>query len=384
MVYNSYAVLNILVVLVLFGLCVSYLGNNCSKIIADMLPLILLSIADYMLAVFNGGGRNFVLYMYGLLQFFLMPMTVIVICRADDYKFAKLLLILIVSCFVFTSITTIIGNQLFPGASRILAHAYHENQSDLVQLYNSHNIGGFEFIYAVTISIPLLIYAIKQKELSFLLRIVSVCILLVFLNLIIISEYTTAILAAFVSLFLFILPHNPKIKHFVYLLISAAVGVVVFKEILIPALASLGDMIGSETVGKRVSDIADMLNGQQASSSDGDVDNRIDAYNRSLSGFFSSPLFGIGVDNGGHSYVLKYLCEFGLLGLGGLVFYFKKVFSFSVKSSAPSQLYYYLCFLFFVQLVLAILNPYIAENILFTIVPLFCFIVIHRNRVGLI
>ncbi|MBO7525800.1 MAG: hypothetical protein J6T42_03265 [Clostridia bacterium] len=117
------------------------------------------------------------------------------ILKRCDHAIIRFFSLVLILTIIVTMITTYIGIGTYPNSARYLATVANANDSLFIK-YNMANIGGFEFIYTISLLYPIAIYAyIRRKINAIIMFIISVSIL----TLIIESSYTTAFLMWMIS-----------------------------------------------------------------------------------------------------------------------------------------------------------------------------------------
>lgn len=283
-----------------------------------------------------------------------------------DYEkndfFAGLIFIIL----AVTLITTILGCIQYPGAARYLA-TVEDTQEAKVVLYDGKNIGGYTFVYFIVLLHPLAILAYKKKKING--WIAALCSIAVF-ALVIYSEYTTALLLTLVTLVLYFFKKDFKANQ---LLLFAAVSMVIitaFSSLFSNFLMWLADVIGSDNIAMRLEALAGGRTGIE-----GSEDNRIELYEQSLRTFLQNPLFGTFVSGGrgigGHSFILDFIAQFGLIGVVVLFYMYKTVYKYFFACYKDSEGYGYILWLFVQTMILSTINTGIWLSILAFFAPIF-------------
>ena len=116
---------------------------------------------------------------------------------------SRMIVLTAIATCTITSITTIIGLNIYPHAARDLAGA------NVLDVYYRKNIGGYGFIYTLVLFIPILLYAYKNMTFSFLKICFSIIIFLFYIC-IFKSQYT---IAAILSLCMLIFLRKKTSKY---------------------------------------------------------------------------------------------------------------------------------------------------------------------------
>lgn len=219
-----------------------------------------------------------------------------------------------------TTLSTLVGIYLFDDPCRALA----SGNVMLNRYYQMRNIGGYGFIYALTLSIPWLIYQYKERKNR---RIILCCILFIFC--IIKSSYTTAILIMlcnlFVSYFLFI--KRKMLSFCAFSFVAIFLVVCIFNnEFWLFILKFLHNDI---ILRERISNLRDLF---VFGSLNGDIHFRWRLYEVSIIAFFHNPLFGnlFALSPrllGYHSEMLDLLGGTGILGITILLLVLIRIYS---------------------------------------------------------
>ncbi len=230
-----------------------------------------------------------------------------------------------------TSITTIIGLEKYPMAARELASgtAIYDTAH-----YRAENIGGYEYIYALVILIPILLYLIKNTKK--LLRIINIAILVINLVCIYESQYTTALLLTIVA-FLLILAFKNKVFFAVSLFALLLFWILGGTNLLSRMLLFFSERIELEYVSDRLLQLSQLVGGSEINTETSTE--RIDHYKNQLTLFAKSPLighnlFGYNEEHvSGHTYIFDWLSSIGVLGFGAVAFIFRKLYTKVVRIS---------------------------------------------------
>lgn len=297
-----------------------------------------------------GKSANILNFAWGLfLDLFPLVIGYALIRYEADDIISKATVFIILTTIV-TAITTSIGLQAFPNASRELATG-----SGLYQLYYRYNIGGFSFVYGLVLLHPMMVcfFKIRRKQwLAVIISIISgICVLE--------SSYTTAILVFFITCIVYGFPAKEE-NAFKYKVIIMGLIVIVASYFFLPYvlryIAGL-DIFGSSS-GK-INDLANILQGNTAV--EYDTNARIRLYSQSWDTFLANPIFGTRLmgssSKGGHSFVLDFLSDFGIIGGIVLFLMYKALFSNIKYYIAERPVTYYAYFTMIMAIVLSFLNP---------------------------
>lgn len=267
--------------------------------------------------------------------------------------------------FLITTATTIIGLLENPGAARWLATV--TSSEDVIYIaYGWKNIGGYEFIYSVVLLYPLIIFAYKQKKLNLF---VTLCMTVSIFVLLVLAEYTTALLLFLISSILFLVKRDVKKNDIILLFCVTVIFCLLLNEVVSDTLIWLGDKLNSETISERLYTLA----GRDTELSNMKV-NRFDLYLRSLNTFLEHPLFGTffygGYGSGSHSFILDTFARFGLIGAITLFFMYKKIFMFFYLPLKVNSGYGFVLWIFIQAIILSFLNTGMWLPVLTLYVPI--------------
>lgn len=358
-IYISYVLLPIVsahvssVIRVALAVIVLISIGSFAKGIKQLVPLFAISILTDALQVSETGRMESLSTMgYSYLHLFtaaLLGLYVLCQCNINDklHRFCRIILIFL----IVTNITTIVGNIIFPGASRILAGI--GDQKDLFNQYMNFNIGGFDFVYMMVIIFPLAICMIRCLPKKF----ISYALFISIIGMILETGYGIATMFAMLSLLLFIGKTELRIEYLRKLMIFTVVFFLLMQSILPSLLDFVATIIPSEEVATRFHDLAISLSGKEVEDSS-DLTSRSDQYMISINNFFQTSMIGTFThESGGHSLFLDTLSRFGLFGLCLFILLLKKTYVLFVKPFKYESFYGYLFFSYFLYCLCVIVNP---------------------------
>lgn len=346
-----------------------YLYNNQRNLFVGhlgvVLPFALMLIIDFLFDYVTGVKVKTPQFIYELMQFLLFPLIVLYIKRNNFQYYSKVLIIALSICYLLTSITTYLGLDLFPAACRQLANSQEkELDSAMVPLYKSLNIGGFDFIYSLVLISPLLVYTILRSKKKYY-KLLAILVYIGLFLLVIKAQFTTAVLCYVLSSLCFLMKNQKSSRTFWFLLVIGGLFVI-FRGIIGDILIDISGSFESANISNRFEDIGHVIQGEETTSSSADIDSRQIKYGMAWDAFCSSPIWGTGKGVGGHSFILGYMAKYGIIGLGLVIYLFMRIYGFMVRPLRGSILYNCMFFIFFLQIIMAMLNPMV-----FYIVPLY-------------
>lgn len=253
---------------------------------------------------------------------------------------------------IITSITTIIGSIRYPEASRWLA-TVDEANNVLKTRYDMANIGGYEFVYTVTLLYPLVVYSWKRKRLPWYL---AFTIMSLFFGVALFTEYTTATLLCSVSTITVFVKKTTSVKRVLCILLVILLAFYFIAPLASSLLIWLSNIVDSPIISERLNAIALGSNGIQESE-DGAA--RLRRYQMSIDSFFSSPIWGGAwekLPTGGHSFILDFLGMYGAIGMFLLLLFYTSAFILFYREWVHRE--YGICIIwFFLQtVILSLLN----------------------------
>lgn len=303
-----------------------------SNVLPTITFLILFAILGSLHYLFLYRSNTFAGYLINFIIAFL-PCLVAYQVRStyDRPRFFKNYLQTFVIFTGITSITTIIGLNRYPMASRELASGSAIFDTDH---YRAENIGGYEYIYALVILIPLLVYLIHSTEK--LWRFINVAILIVNILCVYESQYTTALILTAV-VFLLLLALKNRVAFGISVAVLLAFWLFGGLELLSRMFLFFSEKIGQEYVADRLLQLSQLFGGGKVSTETSTE--RLEHYQNQLSLFFKNPLtghnlFGYNSENiSGHSFVLDWLGGTGVLGFGIVTLILRTLYVHTVRFS---------------------------------------------------
>lgn len=286
-----------------------------------------------------------------------IPSIIAILCFSQiNLKSQKLILQMALLAMGMTSITTVLGLQIYPEASRELASASESMRA----MYMGLNIGGFEFIYALTLSIPVIFWMINQTK--GMMKLINVGILLSFLYCIYESAYTTALLISIIMLLLLIYDTYPHLRNMI-IIGSVLFFIMAGSGALSSIFMWLSSSVESEYVSDRLLQIGLVLQGESIENLDTETSNeRLLLMKNAWEGFFSSPLWGNNLISwnknvlSGHSMGLDILSSAGILGLVFFISMFYKAYK-KIFNSRFKNLIFHTRIVWIGFIILSVINP---------------------------
>jgi len=284
-----------------------------------------------------------------------------------------------------TAITTFIGLNFFPTASRNLAGQLASvGDLDTARFYLLLGIGGYSFSFAFSLIILIMLYWIFNPKYLFFSKPLAVFIALLMVVTMFKMGYTGQILILFLGVFV------TRFRYWDYLgpigkvfTISLFVLLYQVSFLFAPFFYFLSDLnLGYSEISSRLENIAMRLDGtllgtdiELTDSSDfRSLDKRdlaVGAYEilarKSWNGFLNNPIIG-GSDIGGHHFFLDWLGTFGLIGFIPLFLVFVRLYKLAQSKIQDPANRLLFSKLFFLMLVLGLI-----KNILLFVTFLYVF-----------
>ena len=336
-------------------------GRLIEKTFLRFLPLYLIAIVNVMWGYKSGTLFTFI---YGIMQWMIWPIAVSYLIKEKKYKVANRLYILSSLLILYTAVTTYYGNETIPGASRALA-AIWSKDTETAHVYRQLNIGGFEFVYLLTLMVSLWIYVIRAKAEKWLFLLSAISIVVSFAT-IIKTEYTTALLFSLAGIALLVLPRNLTTKHLIFYIAVFAAFVIIGGSFVSTLFIRVAHTTESAVFAERFSGLSDYIMG---SSLEGDAGTRQEVMVQSWNAFIQNPLTG-SPKVGGHSLILDTMGRFGIWGIMLLCIVFGRLYKICVRPQKGTLYYGYLLFIYICQIGLALLNTTIIFDFFLIIAPL--------------
>lgn len=281
----------------------------------------------------------------------------------EEKKFYEEYLTVTALFSAITSITTIIGLEIYPMASRELASgtAVYDTEK-----YTRMNMGGYDYIYAMVIFIPVLMWMIKRAN-KWLLKALYIVILLLNVYCVYKSQYTIALICIVISFVVVWTDRHNWLARFA--IFSALMLFIFFGFSMISDLFKwASESLEGEYLSDRFMQLSQFFAGENINTQTSTE--RIDHYKEQLEAFWESPLWGhnwFKFDKdyiSGHSVILDILGGGGLFaGLLALVFN-RRIYSLTFSPLEKKEMPHHLKATWLMLITVAFLNPAIFSTIL--------------------
>lgn len=354
-------------VLLLLNIGLTRFLQYCLKLI----PILVLPFLDFILNSSTLQGR-FVYELYGFIQLLDYCLIGLYLIDYKDIHFSKAIVIVLLLSMASTAITTYFGCLAYPEASRILATGTeYEEEALLKSQFTRFNIGGFDFIYSLVMTTPILVGLMKEKWIN---KFWGIFVLLCFALALLTAEYTTSILLFVICLMLLFTRKKYTLRKFRK---SIVLAVFIFLIGMIPLgniLINVSEKIESEKVATRIRDVGYTISGQQYKIGKySDIEGRSDTYKISWNTFKAHPIIGSWNNKatGRHSFILDSMAKYGIIGLVLLLISYVSIYRIFFKDNIDEDWIGYALFLLLIVIVMAVLNPKSNMNFLFVTISTF-------------
>lgn len=272
--------------------------------------------------------------------FLYLPCAITLWClNNQDKSFMKKVLFSSFFMYLIECICSFLIIKTQPGIIRFL-YSFADNEGGRGFMYSYYRLGllDYSMAHAIPILIPPLFYAYK-KQLGtvkyFIAFCIGMCVFLCWL-----SDSTTALMIVILVFFLSgvtdmtgLLSNVKKIS--VVLLLTTPV--ILSDEIQLKILDSAEKILGTESVfAEKIDEFRYSINNEDMT---GDMQGRVDRYNKSICYFVENPIMGTNEKPGNHAAILDRLAVLGLIGFIPLVLYFVSIIKeyalFLPKESLP-------------------------------------------------
>ena len=360
--------------IILFGAVLFVMFLHGTKSLAESI-LILIPFVLWMVLELFTKNQSIILWGYSSMAMLAPLLFGMLLMKESGPKVVRFLVIVLAIAVLITVLSTTIGSIFYPEASRFLA-TVEESDNPQLRFFNRINIGGYEFVYTAILLYPAAIFAYKQKKLHLVFAVIA-AVLMLFMSLN--SGYTTALLLWLATTATFFFPRNLNKRWVLILLVVTVIVVVFFLPFFSPGIKTVAKQIDNEDISHRLTALADGSEGIRSSE-----DDRIALYELSFTSFLKSPLFGnvlgTGGGNGGHSFLLDFAAQYGLVGIVLLVVMYRLIFVHFFKPFERTPGYGYILWMFLQTLILSAVNTGMWINLLCWWIPLSVTAILQTSR----
>lgn len=258
--------------------------------------------------------------------FLYVPSAVVLWSFANDNNtFIKSVLFVSFALFAIEAVSSFVTLQVEPMIIRTLYKiASDEGDTGIMFEYYRTGLLDYSMAHAIPILIPPLFYAYKKvastaKSKMLLLVAIAGCVFLTWL-----SDSTTALMLAVLFLGIGFLTNVSDIRsNFRKLIVIGIITlpIAVSDDVQLAVLDAAETVLGSESVfAEKIEEFRYSIENEGRMT--GDMQGRVDRYNKSLDMFFANPLWGTNTKPGNHASLIDRLGSLGLLGFIPLMLFF--------------------------------------------------------------
>ena len=358
MFFTTYAYLLVLII-AFFSIIVLKGQEIIHQVIGLIIPMFMMEILIYVVT-----DPSLVLWVYVVILDLLPALLGYYIVHYENYTDLRVFVFALFIIVAITIVTTIVGLQIYPNAARYLATVSDANEEDNIT-YNLMNIGGYEFVYIINFLYPALIYGVKKKKIPlFIVIIYGIADFFLIVN----SSYTIALLLFIASTVFIFFKRDLKVIEIFLILILTIIFALIFFPLLSDLLLALAKVIDNKDISER---LVAMAGGREGL--DNLDDNRVELYMISLDSIINSPIFGgmfTGTRIGGHSFIIDFVAQYGLLGLLALVFIYRAIYEKFYMPYKNTQGYGYIFWAYLQVLIASLINTDMWLTVLTLFLPM--------------
>ena len=278
------------------------------------------------------------------ITFYFIPASLFLIyMRNNDLKNVRTIALVSILIIIITSIFTFKNAIDNPGIVRSVVGAQAtEDYTHIIEQYRK-GIASYGMPHAFPFIVPPFIYVLKNKDFSFKRRIFALLMVIIGGLMVFYTESTGALVILLFSIIMSLIITESSLKKNIIRLVL--LGVIALLFLNTQTLISVLDFFGAETetmayYGK----IEDAMTMLETGKSVGQIADRQELHNMSLTAFLNHPLLGTnkGSDIGGHAYFMDRAGLLGLVGFIPLFLFFYYQIKTTYKNLSDSIRMYYL------------------------------------------
>lgn len=361
------AVLSLLLIGSMLVLCVNYgakINGNANLI----LGFIGICLVIFCPSIINPADNNVKTFLSCQFVFFIIPVLFILLNDVLSTKDKKIIIITTLCLWFYSLITTLLGLQIYPYASRLTAGWATEVQKNL---YYGLNIGGYEFIYATVFLAPFVLFWIYDRYSNKLLRVMGLVFYVVSLFTVVASQYAIAVVLIIVgTIVLFVRKKKKYVRIILWLTIGiCSICLLALSDVVLNLLVELASENEMGSLYNRLFTFKNALQVDGLKNFD-----RFRLYKKSIDAMFSYPVVGgswfSGVSYSEHSGFLDVFAKYGILGFVWLL-YLHTIKGKVVSISEDTGVYRTIMSLFLIFGFLNMFDIYIDISIsIFMLIPM--------------
>ncbi len=339
------------------------LSKSLLQVYLFMLFYTLMIIAGFYSIVFENVLNEMrpLFFAFIMLQYFLLT---------EDFEGLALLLKASIVFITITLISSIIGLQKFPLASRELGGGLaRKDEFELIRFYRSIGIAGYDFFYGLAFSIPVLTTFLKKSSLKTFQKIAFLFIIILAFFGIIKAQFTTAFLFAAIGTGLSYWSRGRVKSTLIRLVLLITIVIVIPEHVFGDAIYFISKYVEGRILKERLVDLSITLS-EGIGEEDTHIDRRAQRIPYLLNQFFASPIFG-GGESLGHNYWFDRLSMFGLVGIIPWFFIIKYQIKRNLKIfNDEDRLYYLLVMILYLSMgLIKNMGHILVQIMIFFIIP---------------
>ena len=303
------------------------------------------------------------------------------IVTKDLSKMSYYLIVSTLAIIIYYSIFTYLIDMQNPGIVRRTVALANQGDEELMTLY-SNGLVNYSLPHAVPILIPAIIINIKNKSLAIRTRLLLILSLIAALVIVYLSYSATALLLSLVTLVLSLVVKSGNLKDNIIRLAFVSIIALPFIiniDLLLNPLVRFFSSSEQATYFDRLLDIQNLANTGTAT---GDIEDRKNMYDITLSSLNGNLLFGVNEKPGGHSAILDRLASLGLIGWVPFICFIIYQIRYTVKRIDGYSLSYYVVGVFagIIMLLTKNMSNWEVWFVLFTLMPLMLWLPYHNDK----
>lgn len=337
------------------------------------LPIFIFDILNILFLIHYGFNYTMWEQLYAIGRPLLWALVAWYIISMDSVDTARRVLQTIIAVYIITAMTTMYGCIIFPNAARLMASGMTDEQ-DIFSQFQRYNIGGFSFVYTLTLLVPLIVHYYKNISHN---KLKLILFLGIILGVIVITEYTTALIGFLIGIIPLFMKKTVSFRKILALFLCLFMMILIFRPLFSSLISHLACYFSSEQISSRLNEISLSLAGRLNGTGNTDLEDRMSRWRESWIIFKSSPIIGSPAPNGGHSFILDSFARYGIVGILSLFILARQLVIKYIKPYKQNGVYTYLCMVALLQIIYAIVNPKLYIEVFVLIIPLYTYTYCH-------
>lgn len=261
-----------------------------------------------------------------------------------EINLSKYILYAFLIAVIYLSLCSLVIDLVLPGVLRYATGQGYGGDASLLRELYLRGMSNYYLPHALPMLIPPIVMGIKNGELSKSLHIKLYIVLAAILVLIYVSYATTPLIFAFIFLVISIFVKQGSFKNNLgpFLIITVLFAPIILSNDIQLSLLQLLDTItgGEGELHNKINMFQESIVYGKAT---GDMEERFDLYNESVSFLRGNWIIGTNGKTGGHSVVLDFLASLGIVGFIPFAMLIYKQLKYSLRFlPRSSHIYYYL------------------------------------------